>query len=478
MRALSRWIGAAVLGAVVAGPRVIAQPSQFKANVRMKDGSDGSTSTGVVYVGSAKTRTELSKDGRDLIILSDPAARTQFVIMSSDKMYMQMPIGQGPVNVSVAGPTDPTNPCSGSGNTDCVKGPTETINGYETVRWDYTTQEGVRTRSWVSTTLRFPIKTSDDNGSSMEFSNIAVGPQPANLFAIPAGYTKMDVGAMGGMGRANTGRGRGTAGQAGARGNPMAEMMANLPPEAQAAMAAAMRGQTPNAAGGGSAWEKGKGWILSVVITGTATSSGRNDISTIRQTYSAKYVASIPLNYGTPGVPGVGAQGPTWSHMAGLPGSPEVLAKPLTVSVEAESRLEQQYPGGCPTDEPHTVVLTMKNTAQQSASIAQLNTGRFMAQSVFKISPDLKTYDLMATFGLESKEEWRTRTDGKSCQTGQAYTKNETNTRETEYAAAVDLKGLPLPGAVGTVTGTKKMPMTLGGKQVDATIDWTLAPVP
>jgi hypothetical protein len=298
------------------------------------------------------------------------------------------------------------------------------------------------------------------------------------LFAIPAGYTKMDVGAMGGMGMPNMGRGRGRAGQPGARGNPMSDMMANLPPEAQAAMAAAMRGQTPNAAASGSAWEKGKGWVLSLTITGTSSSTLRNEISTTRLTYSAKYVASIPLNYGTPGVPGVGAQGPAWTHMAGLPGSPEALAKPLTVSVEAESRIEQQYGDGCPSEEPHTVVSTMKNTAQQSASIAQPSTPGFMSQSFFKISPDLKTYDLMATFGLESKEETRKRIDGKSCQTKQPYTKNETSTVETRYDAAVDLKGLPLPAAVGTVTGTKKMPMTLGGKQVDATINWTLTPIP
>ena len=58
----------------------------------------------------------------------------------------------------------------------------------------------------------------------MEFSAIAEGPQPASLFGIPAGYKKMDVGAMGGRGR----------GSAGSPDNPMAAAMANLPPEALA----------------------------------------------------------------------------------------------------------------------------------------------------------------------------------------------------------------------------------------------------
>jgi hypothetical protein len=117
--------------------------------------------------------------------------------------------------MTITGPTDPTNPCAGgTGNTNCVRVGNESVNGYETVRWDYTSSAGVRTRAWLSTRLRFPIKTQDDDGSSMEFSNIAEGPQPASLFAIPAGYQKVDIGAMGGMGAgavSGRGRGRGSA---------------------------------------------------------------------------------------------------------------------------------------------------------------------------------------------------------------------------------------------------------------------------
>ena len=31
-------------------------------------------------------------------MLVDPAARSQYVLMASEKVYMQMPIGQGPVS--------------------------------------------------------------------------------------------------------------------------------------------------------------------------------------------------------------------------------------------------------------------------------------------------------------------------------------------------------------------------------------------
>ncbi|HTJ22989.1 MAG TPA: hypothetical protein VL383_11375 [Gemmatimonadaceae bacterium] len=458
------------------------QPPQFKAAVKMKDGADGSTATGMMYFGGAKMRTELTKDGRNIVILADPKAKSQYVLMPSEKVYMQMRIGTGPVSVPAAGPSDPTNPCGGgSGNTECVKGPNESVNGYDAVRWDYTSAEGVRTRAWVSTKLRFPVKSQDDNGSSMEFSSIAEGPQPATLFSIPAGYTKMDVGAIGGFGAAQAGMpsGRGNA------GNPMAGM-GNLPPEARAAMAAAMSGRgNPSPPGTvGSAWEKTKGWMLSLTVTGTtttvrtATKGSADEGREERETYTTKYVGSIPLNYGTPGVPGFQPIGPAWHHQAGAGGSPEILAKPLTLSVDADSRIDATFRGNCPIDEePFTAVSTMTNSVQKSASVAQPPTGGYTAQSAFKISPDLKTFDLLAGFGLPGKQTTQKKIDAKKCRTGQSYTRNETSTRDAEYSVSIDLKELPLPSSVSTITGMKKMPMRLDGRDMEATVSWTLTPI-
>lgn len=473
MPIVARAAHAMVLIAVIATSKLVAQqPPQFKANVRMTDGSDGSTSTGTMYFGGAKMRTELTKDGQSIVVLADPVAKSQVILMPTQKVYMQMPIGQGPVSVPITGPSDPTNPCTGaSGYTDCVKGPNVSVSGYATVQWDYTNAEGVRGRVWVSTQLRFPVKAQDDNGSSMELSNIAEGAQAASLFGIPAGYTKMDVGAMGGRGRAS----RANA------SDPVASAMGNLSPGATAALAAARRGEAPKGtvATAGSAWEKGNGWVLSLTITGTSTTTNtRNIQGAIRETYSAKYVASIPLNYGTPGAGVVGAPGPMWTHLVGAGGSAAVLAKPLTVSVEAESRAEQTSAGNCAiSEDPFTAVTMMKNTAQRSGSMQQPSADGFMVQAVVKLSPDLKTYDLMTSFQLASKESEQKKIDGKGCRSGQTYTKNETNERDVDYGVTIEINGVALPSSVSTITGTKKMPMTLGGHQMDATVAWTLTPV-
>src|SRR5438128_1685509 len=92
-----------VFAAVIAIPAAAQQPVQFKANVKTKNGNDGTTATGTMYVGGAKMRTDLTADGQNMILLADPAAKSQYVLMPSEKVYMQMPIGQGPITVPIAG---------------------------------------------------------------------------------------------------------------------------------------------------------------------------------------------------------------------------------------------------------------------------------------------------------------------------------------------------------------------------------------
>jgi hypothetical protein len=74
MMSLNRWTRATFLVAALTASSVGAQPVQFKANVRMVNGSDNRTTTGTAYFGGAKIRTELTADGQSMVILVDPAA--------------------------------------------------------------------------------------------------------------------------------------------------------------------------------------------------------------------------------------------------------------------------------------------------------------------------------------------------------------------------------------------------------------------
>jgi hypothetical protein len=469
------------------------QPPQFKANVKQK-GSDGTTSTGTMYFGGAKIRTELASDGDTTVMLVDPTARSQYVLMPSDKIYMQMPMGQGPVSGPVPRPSDPINPCAGgSGNTDCVKGSSESVNGHNAIRWDYTNSDGVRTRAWISPRLRFAVKTEDDDGNAMELSNIAEGTQPANLFSIPSGYTKMDMGGVGGVGAGNAT----PAGRARGRGNandPIAAMMANLPPEQQAQMAAAMRGEGAKGGRGtvaptGSAWEKGNGFVVSMTITATQTdgpktSSVPGSTTKDQSSYSIKWTGSFPLNFGSPSAGVPGGPGPQWTLLAGQKdiGTAAANKVPIALSVTTEAKVDRSWTSDCRESgigelDPGTYQERMSATMQKSVSVTEM-TVELIGQGNLKLSSDLKTYDLVAGIGQRRGQEvTNAHTETTGCRDKQLHKEDKTSTHTADYGVTLDLKGEPLPATVSTISGSKKMPLRIDGRELNANVTWTITPI-
>jgi len=377
---------------------------------------------------------------------------------------MQMPIGEGPLSVPM-GPADGGTPCwEGSTNSNCVKGKAESVNGYEVVRWEYNDIDGTLTRAWVSTKLRFPLRVEGDNGSSMELTGVAEGPQPASLFGIPSGYKKMEVDDFPGFSHG---------------GGGLASAMANIPPDVKAAMAAAARGNTSAAMGPtGSGWEKTKGWVINIIVTGSGASAGKN----WKETFSTKVTAAVPLNQGSPSIGMAGAPGPFWG-LTGVDGvgTPEALAAPVILKVESEAKLDSENGAACMVAQDAAKrFATLKTNDEIRGTIAKPKKELGVVQGIFKISWDLKTYDVMASIGSQSVPETiMTRVEGVSCDNGKPYTRLEPTAPHTKltYAIKIDYKGLPLPTAVGPVSGSQKAKLTLGGRDVDATVNWTITPI-
>jgi hypothetical protein len=78
----------------------------------------------------------------------------------------------------------------------CTKIGPDTVNGRSTVKYEGVSSNGVKNTYWVDTKLHCVIKTDGGAGGGLELRNIQEGDQPASLFEVPAGYTKMDMGAM------------------------------------------------------------------------------------------------------------------------------------------------------------------------------------------------------------------------------------------------------------------------------------------
>ncbi len=159
-----------------------------------------------VYFGKDKMRFD-SKDDSEArgggAVIFDLANESWVVLVAKQHMYMEMPAkmmeSRGMFAFFKSG--DVENACSdwlkqakNKGGT-CHKVGSETVNGRSTVKYEGTNSSGDSSSVWLDSKLRFPVKWQGKN-SGGEMRNIQEGTQPASLFEIPAGYTKMDMGSM------------------------------------------------------------------------------------------------------------------------------------------------------------------------------------------------------------------------------------------------------------------------------------------
>lgn len=159
-----------------------------------------------VYFGKNKLRFD-GADNNDRAgggsFIVDLTTDSYLVLMPKQHMYMEMPSkmmeNRGAFHFFQSG--DVENACAdwqklttNQGGT-CRKVGNEMVNGRNTVKYTGTNSKGETGTWWLDSKLRFPVKWEEKNGGG-EMQNIKEGPQPASLFEIPAGYTKMDMGGM------------------------------------------------------------------------------------------------------------------------------------------------------------------------------------------------------------------------------------------------------------------------------------------
>jgi hypothetical protein len=167
---------------------------------------EGTPTQAKIYFAKDKMRIE-SQDQHNPkasgVFIMDMANQSSIILMPQQHMYMQMPaqaMGQrGLYSFFRAG--DVENACTdwqkmphNQGGT-CRKVGSETVNGRNAVKYEGTNSSGETEQVWLDPKLRFPLKWQGKNHGG-ELRNIQEGGQPASLFEIPAGYTKMDLGGM------------------------------------------------------------------------------------------------------------------------------------------------------------------------------------------------------------------------------------------------------------------------------------------
>jgi outer membrane lipoprotein-sorting protein len=187
MKRIMLFILCACLIAGIAGFGVMAAAvPEFSADVKMTN-AKGKVSTGKIFMEGNKIRQEMTVGKATSVSILRLDKMVSWTLLPNNQ-YIEMKI-----------PFDPANPGANSDiQYDTKNIGTETVNGYacQVMQTTYKDKKYGITVQWVADKLGFAIKTQtkDAGGkvtSTMEYSNIVMGAQPASLFEIPAGYEKM-----------------------------------------------------------------------------------------------------------------------------------------------------------------------------------------------------------------------------------------------------------------------------------------------
>jgi hypothetical protein len=178
--------------------------SEFSAET-VDTQKSGNPTQAKIYMAKNKIRIESGVGNAKApgAVIMNLATQTYTILMDKQQMYMEMPTqttGQrtmynffqtGDVESACVDWLQQAKNKGGS----CHKVGSDTVNGRSTVKYEGTSADGDTVTFWIDPKLRFPVKWEGKNGGG-ELRNIQEGTQPPSLFAIPAGYTKMDMGGM------------------------------------------------------------------------------------------------------------------------------------------------------------------------------------------------------------------------------------------------------------------------------------------
>jgi hypothetical protein len=171
-----------------------------------------SDNVGMKKVYSTKDKVRFEMQGANpamgpTAVIFDDAQHKYIVIMAERHMYMDAPVAMvKPILTHFWRVDDVNDACpewkktaeeAGTNKNwgSCTKVGSDTLNGRSTVKYEGVSSKGEKSHVWVDTKLHCVVKT-DEGAGGIELRNIQEGSQPSSLFAIPAGYTRFDMGAM------------------------------------------------------------------------------------------------------------------------------------------------------------------------------------------------------------------------------------------------------------------------------------------
>ncbi len=164
-----------------------ADAQEFAADMVSRTGKE--TVNARICVAQDKVRMEMP--GSIVIVRRDK--NVSWVVMPTEKMYMEHPVDMS---------SSPKVAKNFDGEIERVAMGTEAVDGQPAEKFKVTYPEkgkNVSVYQWLRGG-QIPVKVEAVDGTwGMEYKNLKTGPQPADLFEVPAGYEKFGMPGLGDM---------------------------------------------------------------------------------------------------------------------------------------------------------------------------------------------------------------------------------------------------------------------------------------
>jgi hypothetical protein len=196
---------------------------------------------------------EMSQQGREVVRISDQNRGMEWILFPAEQSYLERGASSGAEGAPPPSPKEPSaeaDPCASLPGVTCRRVGVEDVNGRPAVKWEMSATQGGETLTgaqWLDQERGMPLRSVMPNGPTMELKilgpetidgrkvekwelsvtapnqqpsrtfqwydpelklavreefpggyvselkNIRVGPQPDDLFSVPAGYSRMTM---------------------------------------------------------------------------------------------------------------------------------------------------------------------------------------------------------------------------------------------------------------------------------------------
>lgn len=208
-----RYVLVALIGLVTIAVPLTAQATpmnrpqaEYSADATVEN-EEGTTKQKIFVTPTKERKEMLTGSGEGTVQIFRYDNKVMWMLMPSEKMYMENSIGSGPSKGTDTSQWTYEDTAMGE----------ETLNGVRVTKYKTiaTSTDGKkyggfswRTREGINVKQDLLYKEGNDKKRMMtELSNLQIGSQDPRLFEIPEGFTKFDMGGMmGGMGRQGMGQ--------------------------------------------------------------------------------------------------------------------------------------------------------------------------------------------------------------------------------------------------------------------------------